>query len=224
MSQEVIGTIILLGSFFLLVFLGNHIIFSIGVSTALTVAYLGIPIQTIAQQMVKGLNSFSLMAVPFFIFMGDLMSAGGITDRLVNLADALVGWMRGGMAMVNVLASMFFGGISGSPTADVASLGPIELEMMDKSGYDRDFSTGLTMSSAIQGLLIPPSHNMVIFCMAASGVSVGQMFLGGLFPGVLLGITLMIYSYVISRRRNYPKGESFSLKQSMLSWMVSGES
>ena len=123
MSQEVIGTIILLGSFFLLVFLGNHIIFSIGVSTALTVAYLGIPIQTIAQQMVKGLNSFSLMAVPFFIFMGDLMSAGGITDRLVNLADALVGWMRGGMAMVNVLASMFFGGISGSPTADVASLG-----------------------------------------------------------------------------------------------------
>lgn len=215
MSQEVIGTIILLGSFFLLVFLGNHIIFSIGVSTALTVAYLGIPIQTIAQQMVKGLNSFSLMAVPFFIFMGDLMSAGGITDRLVNLADALVGWMRGGMAMVNVLASMFFGGISGSPTADVASLGPIELEMMDKSGYDRDFSTGLTMSSAIQGLLIPPSHNMVIFCMAAGGVSVGQMFLGGLFPGVLLGITLMIYSYVISRRRNYPKGDSFSVKQAI---------
>ena len=219
MSQEVIGTIILLGSFFLLVFLGNHIIFSIGVSTALTVAYLGIPIQTIAQQMVKGLNSFSLMAVPFFIFMGDLMSAGGITDRLVNLADALVGWMRGGMAMVNVLASMFFGGISGSPTADVASLGPIELEMMDKSGYDRDFSTGLTMSSAIQGLLIPPSHNMVIFCMAAGGVSVGQMFLGGLFPGVLLGITLMIYSYVISRRRNYPKGDSFSVKQAIHAFM-----
>ena len=89
------------------------------------------------------------MAVPFFILMGDIMSAGGITDRLVNLANALVGWMRGGMAMVNVLASMFFGGISGSPTADVASLGPIEIEMMDKSGYDRDFSTGLTMSSAI---------------------------------------------------------------------------
>mgnify|MGYP004627677123 CR=1 FL=1 len=215
MSQEVIGTIILLGSFFLLVFLGNHIIFSIGVSTALTLAYLGIPIQTIAQQMVKGLNSFSLMAVPFFIFMGDVMSAGGITDRLVNLANALVGWMRGGMAMVNVLASMFFGGISGSPTADVASLGPIELEMMDKSGYDRDFSTGLTMSSAIQGLLIPPSHNMVIFCMAAGGVSVGQMFLGGLFPGVLLGITLMIYSYVISRQRNYPKGDAFSVKQAI---------
>ena len=169
-----------------MIFAGNHIIFSIGISTLLTLLYLKVPLMTVAQQSVKGLNSFSLMAVPFFILMGDIMSAGGITDRLVNLANALVGWMRGGMAMVNVLASMFFGGISGSPTADVASLGPIEIEMMDKSGYDRDFSTGLTMSSAIQGLLIPPSHNMVIYCMAAGGVSVGQMFMGGIIRAYFL--------------------------------------
>ena len=134
MSTEMIATIILLGTFVVLIFLGNHIIFSIGVATAATLLYLGVPVQTIAQQIVKGLNSFSLMAVPFFILMGDIMAAGGITDRLVKLANALVGWMRGGMAMVNVLASMFFGGISGSPTADVASLGPIELDMMKKSG------------------------------------------------------------------------------------------
>ena len=213
MSQEIMGTLILLGVFFLMIFLGNHIIFSIGISTIVTLLYLGVPLQTVAQQTVKGLNSFSLMAVPFFILMGDIMSAGGITDKLVDLANALVGWMRGGMAMVNVLASMFFGGISGSPTADVASLGPIEIELMDKSGYDKDFSTGLTMASAIQGLLIPPSHNMVIFCMAAGGVSVGQMFMGGLVPGVLLGITLMIYSYFVAVKRNYPKGDKFSGKK-----------
>ena len=197
MSTETVGTIILLASFFIMIFAGNHIIFSIGISTLLTLLYLKVPLMTVAQQSVKGLNSFSLMAVPFFILMGDIMSAGGITDRLVNLANALVGWMRGGMAMVNVLASMFFGGISGSPTAD---------------GYDKDFSTGLTMSSAIQGLLIPPSHNMVIYCMAAGGVSVGQMFMGGIIPGVFLGIVLMVFSYFVALKKNYPKGEKFSLK------------
>lgn len=213
MSQETIGTIILLATFIVLILAGNQIIFSIGIATVVTLIYLKVPVLTVAQQTIKGLNSFSLMAVPFFIFMGDIMSAGGITDRLVDLANALVGWMRGGMAMVNVMSSMFFGGISGSPTADVASLGPIELEMMDKSRYDRDFSTGLTMASAIQGLLIPPSHNMVIFCMAAGGVSVGQMFMGGLLPGVLLGVTLMIFSYIVARKYNYPKGDRFSAKK-----------
>lgn len=215
MQTETIGTIILLATFFILIFAGNHIIFSIGISTLVTLLYLKVPLMTVAQQSVKGLNSFSLMAVPFFILMGDIMSAGGITDKLINLANALVGWMRGGMAMVNVLASMFFGGISGSPTADVASLGPIEIEMMDKSGYDKDFSTGLTMSSAIQGLLIPPSHNMVIYCMAAGGVSVGQMFIGGIVPGIFLGLVLMIYSYVVSVKKNYPKGEKFSPKEAI---------
>lgn len=219
MATETIATLILLGTFFVLIFLGNHILFSIGISTALTLLYLQVPLQTVAQQAVKGLNSFSLMAVPFFIFMGDIMAAGKITDKLVNLANALVGWMRGGMAMVNVLGSMFFGGISGSPTADVASLGPIELEMMDRSGYDKDFSTGLTMSSAIQGLLIPPSHNMVIYCMAAGGVSVGQMFMGGLIPGVVLGITLMVYSYIVAMKRGYPKGDRFSGKEALKAFL-----
>ena len=213
MSTEVIATIILLGSFFLLIFMGNHILFSIGTSTLITVLYLGIPLQTVAQQTVKGLNSFSLMAVPFFILAGEIMSAGGITKRLVDLADALVGWMRCGLGMVNIVASMFFGGISGSPTADVSSIGAMLIPVMDENGYDTDFSAAVTMSSSVQGLLIPPSHNMVIFAMAAGGVSVGQLFMGGLVPGVFLGIALMVYCYIVARKRNYPVGEKFSLRR-----------
>lgn len=208
-----IATILLLGSFFLLIFLGNHILFSIGVSTLLTVLYLGIPLQTVAQQTVKGLNSFSLMAVPFFILAGEIMSAGGITRRLVKLADALVGWMRCGLGMVNIVASMFFGGISGSPTADVSSIGAMMIPIMEENGYDTEFSSAVTMSSSVQGLLIPPSHNMVIFAMAAGGVSVGQLFMGGLIPGIFLGVALMVYCYIVARKRNYPVGEKFSIRR-----------
>ena len=212
MSQEVIATIILLGSFLFLVFFSNKIIFSIGISTILTLLYLGLPLQVVAQQAVKGLNSTSLMAVPFFILFGDILSAGGITDRLVKLADACVGWMRGGLAMVNCVDSMFFGGISGSPTADVSSLGSIVIPAMTKSGYDIDFSCSLTMASAVQGLLIPPSHNMVIFAMAAGGVSVGQLFMGGMIPGITLGVALMIYCYYMAVKYNLPKGSPFTIK------------
>ena len=215
MSTEVIATIILLVSFFVLIFLGNHILFSIGASTLITVLYLGIPLQTVAQQTVKGLNSFSLMAVPFFILAGEIMSAGGITKRLVDLADALVGWMRCGLGMVNIVASMFFGGISGSPTADVSSIGAMLIPVMDENGYDTDFSAAVTMSSSVQGLLIPPSHNMVIFAMAAGGVSVGQLFMGGLVPGVFLGIALMVYCYIVAKKRNYPVGDKFSLRRTV---------
>lgn len=219
MSQEVIATIILLGSFLFLVFFSNKIIFSIGVSTVLTLLYLGLPLQVVAQQAVKGLNATSLMAVPFFILFGDILSAGGITDRLVKMADACVGWMRGGLAMVNCVDSMFFGGISGSPTADVSSLGSIVIPAMTKSGYDIDFSCALTMSSAVQGLLIPPSHNMVIFAMAAGGVSVGQLFIGGVIPGITLGVSLMFYCYYVAVKHNLPKGSPFSIKGAIKSFI-----
>ncbi len=144
------------------------------------------------------------------------MSNGGISDRLIKLANCLVGWLHGGAAMVNVLASMFFGAISGSATADVASLGPIELKMMVDQGYEDDFSTALVMSSAVQGMLIPPSHNMVIYACAAGGVSIGALLVGGLIPGVLLGLVLMIYSYFVARKRGYPVSERFALKPTIL--------
>lgn len=162
--------------------------------------------------MVKGLNSFSLMAVPFFITMGGLMGSGGISERLIMLADSMVGWMRGGAAMVNILASLFFGGISGSASADTASLGNIEIPMMVNMGYDADFSTAVTITSSVEGLLIPPSHNMVIYATAAGGLSVGALFMAGYIPGVMLALSLMIGSYIISVKRNYPKGQPFHLK------------
>ncbi len=181
------------------------------ISSVLTLLYQGLPLTTIGQQMVKGISSFSLMAVPFFITMGVLMGAGGISDKLIALANAFVGWMRGGMAMVNIVASYFFGGISGSAAADTASLGSILIPMMVEQGYDDDFSTAVTITSSCEGLLVPPSHNMVIYATTAGGISVGSSFPGRIYAGALLATTLMIGSYIISVKRNYPKGDKFSV-------------
>jgi tripartite ATP-independent transporter DctM subunit len=153
-----------------------------------------------------------LIAVPFFITMGVLMGNGGISDKLIALANALVGWMRGGLAMVNIVASYFFGGISGSAAADTASLGSILIPMMVREGYDAGFATAVTVTSSCEGLLVPPSHNMVIYATTAGGVSIGALFMAGYLPGALLAISLMIGSYIISIRRNYPKGKPFNLK------------
>jgi len=212
MDPNAIAIIILVGSFFIMLICRFPIAFAIGISSLFTAIYLGLPLMQIAQLMVKGVNVFTLMAVPFFIIAGELMGAGGISKRLIKLANALVGWLRGGLAMVNIVASMFFGGISGSSTADTASLGTILIPMMRGQGYDDEFSTNVTMASSVQGLLIPPSHNMVMYAMVAGSVSVGRLFLAGIVPGVILGVSLMIYSYIISVRRNYPKGDSFDLK------------
>ena len=125
-----------------------------------------------------------------------LMGSGGISEKLIALANACVGWMRGGMAMVNIVASYFFGGISGSASADTASLGSILIPMMVDQGYDDDFSTAVTITSSCEGLLVPPSHNMVIYATTAGGISVGSLFLAGYIPGALLAVTLMIGSYI----------------------------
>lgn len=212
MDVNTVAIIILIGSFFIMLVCRFPIAFAIGISSILTTLYLGLPLMQIAQLMVKGVNVFTLMAVPFFIIAGELMGAGGISKRLINLSNALVGWLRGGLAMVNVVASMFFGGISGSSTADTASLGTILIPMMREQGYDDEFSTNVTMASSVQGLLIPPSHNMVMFAMVAGSVSIGRLFLGGIIPGVTLGIALMIYCYIIAVKRKYPKGDPFDIK------------
>ena len=204
---------ILLISFLVLILLRFKIAYAVAISSILCLLYQGLPLTTVCQQMVKGISSFSLMAVPFFITMGCLMGFGGISEKLIALADACVGWMTGGMAMVNIVASYFFGGISGSAAADTASLGSILIPMMVEQGYDDDFSTAVTITSSCEGLLVPPSHNMVIYAMSAGGVSVGSLFLAGYIPGALLALSLMVGSYIISKRRHYPKGDKFNFKK-----------
>ena len=219
--SESMAILILLGSFFIMIFLRFPIAYAVALSSILCLLSQGLPLTTICQQMVKGINSFSLMAVPFFITMGCLMGSGGISEKLIALANACVGWMRGGMAMVNIVASYFFGGISGSAAADTASLGSLLIPMMVDQGYDGDFSTAVTITSSCEGLLVPPSHNMVIYATTAGGISAGSLFLAGYIPGAVLALSLMIGSYIISVKRNYPKGEPFSVKNLLKQLSVS---
>lgn len=211
MSVQTMAILVLLSSFFIMILLRFPIAYAVALSSVLCLLSQGLNLSTVCQQMVKGISSFSLMAVPFFITMGVLMGSGGISEKLIALANACVGWMRGGMAMVNIVASYFFGGISGSASADTASLGSILIPMMVDQGYDDDFSTAVTITSSCEGLLVPPSHNMVIYATTAGGISVGSLFLAGYLPGALLALSLMIGSYIISVKRNYPKGDKFNL-------------
>ena len=221
MDAQSMAILVLLGSFVIMIFLRFPIAYAVALASMFCLLSQGLPLTTICQQMVKGISSFSLMAVPFFITMGCLMGAGGISEELIALANACVGWMTGGMAMVNIVASYFFGGISGSAAADTASLGSILIPMMVDQGYDDDFSTAVTITSSCEGLLVPPSHNMVIYAMSAGGISVGTLFLAGYIPGALLAISLMVGSYIISKRRKYPKGDKFSLKALIKQFAVS---
>ncbi|WP_163538629.1 TRAP transporter large permease [Gracilibacillus sp. YIM 98692] len=198
---------ILLGSFAILLILRVPIALTLIISSLLTGIYMELDPAAIMQRMVGGLNSFSLLAIPFFILAGEIMNEGGISRRLINFANVIIGKIRGGVAMVNVLASTFFGGISGSALADTSSLGSVLIPMMKKNGYDSDYSVSVTISSAAQGVLIPPSHNMIIYSTAAGGVSVGALFMGGLGPGLLLGLAIMVLTYAIAVKRKYPKGE-----------------
>jgi tripartite ATP-independent transporter DctM subunit len=212
MTLQSIAILVLLGGFFVMILMRFPISYAVGISSSLCLLVQGQSLNEICRLMVKGISSFSLMAVPFFIVMGALMGSGGIGDKLIKLADACVGWMRGGLSAVNVLDSFFFGGISGSAAADTASLGSILIPIMVDNGYDDDFATAITITSSCEGLLVPPSHNMVIYATTAGGISVGSLFLAGYLPGALLAASLMIGSYIISVKRNYPKGTPFSIK------------
>ena len=212
MDTNTLAIIVLLGSFLLMILLRFPIAYAVGLSSVFCLLTMGSSLSDVCRLMVKGISSYSLMAVPFFITMGVLMGSGGISDKLIALANACVGWMRGGLAMVNIVASYFFGGISGSAAADTASLGSILIPMMVNEGYDDDFSTAVTITSSCEGLLVPPSHNMVIYATTAGGISVGSLFLAGYLPGALLAVSLMVGSYIISVRRRYPKGDRFNFK------------
>lgn len=216
MADQGFAIALLLGSFVGMLLLQIPITFSLAVASVITAVYLDIPLMAIVQQMVQGVRSFSLLAIPFFIIAGEMMGQGGISRRLILFSNLLVGRIRGGLAQVNCLASMFFGGISGSAVADVSSIGTILIPMMKEKGYDDDFSVGITVTSACQGVIIPPSHNMIIYALAAGGVSVGRLFLGGFIPGVMLGVGLMIVSYIFAIKRGYPKERKYSCKEALV--------
>ena len=161
------GILILVGLFFTLMVIRVPIAFAMGIASLVTAWYLDIPILMIYQRMVNGLNSFTFLAVPFFVVAGQIMTEGGISDRLIALSNVIIGRIRGGLAMVNVLASMFFGGISGSSVADVSSIGSFLIPMMKDKGYDKDFSVAVTVTSSVQGVIIPPSQNVIYYSLAA---------------------------------------------------------
>ncbi|SMC51890.1 TRAP transporter large permease [Sporomusa malonica] len=173
-------------------------------SSLLTMIFLDVPLPTIGQQMINGVSTFSLLAIPFFILTGQIMGEGGLAQRLVNFASLLVGRIRGGLALVNCIACMFFGNISGSAGADAASVGSVMIPAMKKKGYDADYAVGLTISSAIQGVVVPPSHNLVLYSIVAGGISIKSLFLGGIVPGFILLGSLMTVAYLMAKQRNYP--------------------
>lgn len=198
------GLLILLGVFALCVVIGVPVAFALAVA-AVTAFYVeGLPLVVAFQRIISGINVFSLMAIPFFIFAGELMFHGGIAIRLVRLASAAVGWVRGGLGVVNVFSSMLFGGISGSAVADISALGSILIPVMKEKGYDDDYAVNVTVTSSIAGILVPPSHNMILFAIAAGGgISISQLFLAGVMPGVLMCLCLAAAAYIIAVRRGY---------------------
>ncbi|NLM01529.1 MAG: TRAP transporter large permease [Treponema sp.] len=207
MDVTTLATIVLLGGFAILMLLRVPVTFSLLIATLASAFVNGTNLTVMIRQMIDGVNNFSLLAIPFFIVMGEIMGAGNISEKIVDLANLIVGRFRGGLAYVNVLDSMFFGGISGSAVADVSSLGSVVIPMMKKQGYDEDFAVGLTVTTACQGVLIPPSHNMVIYALAAGGgISIGTLFIAGAIPGVLLGVCLMVLCFFMSNIYKFPKG------------------
>jgi tripartite ATP-independent transporter DctM subunit len=199
---------ILLGCLALFLLIGVPVAFALGAASLITFIVLDISPLVAFQRMAAGVNSFSLMAIPFFIFAGDLMLRAGIAERLVKVADAMVGRLRGGLGQVDVGASMMFGGVSGSAVASVSALGSTLMPMMKAKGYDADYAVNVTSTAAILGILIPPSHNMIIYAASSpEGVSVSDLFLAGIVPGIITGIALAVTAWIIAVKRNYPKGE-----------------
>ncbi|MBN1781207.1 TRAP transporter large permease [bacterium] len=205
-----ISVLVLVISFIILLLVSVPIAIAIGITTILTMLFTIPPepaITTVAQQMATGINSFALLAIPFFILSGLFMGRGGIARRLVDFAKVLVGMLPGGLAYVNVLSCMFFGAISGSAAAATSAIGGFMIPMMNKEGYDNDFSTAVTVTSATTGLLIPPSNVLIVYSLASGGVSIAALFIAGYLPGILVGLGLMGVSAVIAVIRKYPVGE-----------------
>jgi tripartite ATP-independent transporter DctM subunit len=196
---------ILFGTFTFLLLIGTPVAFCLGVSSFATVLYMGLPPVVVFQRLNSGVSVFALMAIPFFIYAGELMVRGDIARRLVALAGGLVGHLRGGLGQVNITASVLFGGISGSAAADASAIGGLMIPQMEKKGYDTDYAVNVTVVSSIIALMLPPSHNLIIYSISAGGrLSIADLFTAGIIPGLLLAVALMVAAWMVARKRGYP--------------------
>jgi tripartite ATP-independent transporter DctM subunit len=208
--------LVLLGSLFVLIVLGVPVAYALGMAAIVGGLWIGLPLEAVIIKISDGVNKFSLLAIPFFVLAGAIMAEGGMARRLVAFANVLVGFVRGGLSLVNILASTMFGCISGSSIADTASVGSVMIPQMEKAGYPRVFATNVTIAGSVQAILIPPSHNAVIYSLALGGsVSIAHLFVAGVFPGLLLGLSLIILCLGIARRENYPRGEVVPLRKAL---------
>jgi tripartite ATP-independent transporter DctM subunit len=214
--------LVLILVFALLLSAGVPISFSIGIATVATMLLsiqTGPALTTVAQRMATGLDSFALLAIPFFILSGQLMNRGGIARRLIDFAKVLVGMFPGGLAFVNIMAAMLFGAISGSAVAAAAAIGGFMVPMMQKEGYDRDYSAAVNITSATTGLIIPPSNILIVYSLASGGVSIGALFVAGYVPGFLVGLSLMLVAGIIAKRRGYPTAAGIGFKQGVIRFL-----
>jgi len=209
-----LDALVLLGSFALLCALGVPVAFSLGLAAIIAALYVDIPLEAVMLKISDGTDDFALLAIPFFVLAGAIMAEGGMAIRLINLAKVFVGFIRGGLALVNILASTLFGCVSGSSVADTASIGSVMIPQMARAGYPRVFATNVTICGSVQALMIPPSHNAVIYSLAAGGtISIADLFLAGVFPGLLFAVCLIGLVLFVSYKRNYPKTEAVPFSQ-----------
>lgn len=216
--MDITGILVLVISFFLLLGIGVPVAYSIGISGILTmlVSIDSLPaFTTYAMTMASGLDSFTLLAIPFFVLAGNIMNSGGIALRLVNFAKVLVGPLPGGLAFVTVMANMLFGAISGSAAASASAIGSIMGKEMKKAGYDENFSAAVNISSATTGLSIPPSNVLIVYSLASGGASISALFLAGYLPGILTGIAIMLVAGWVAYRKKYPVGQKVPFRQAL---------
>jgi tripartite ATP-independent transporter DctM subunit len=206
---------ILFTVFIILLVSGMPVAFCLLMSAICSAIYAGIPLSVIFQRMFGGLDNFVLLAIPFFIFMGNIMEQGGMAKKVVEFSNIIIGRIKGGLAAVNVLASMFFAGISGSAVADTSSIGSMLIPMMNEEGYDKNFSAAITATSSTIGLIIPPSNGIIIYSFAVGGLSVAKLFSAGIIPGILVGLALILTGYIISVKENYPTHPAPSMKEAI---------
>lgn len=212
---------VLFGTFTVLLLIGTPVAFCLGVSSFATIAYIGLPPVVVFQRLNSGISVFALLAIPFFIYAGELMVRGDIARRLVALAGAAVGHLRGGLGQVNIAASVLFGGISGSAAADASAIGGLMIPQMEKRGYGRDYAVNITVTSSIIALMLPPSHNLIIYSISAGGrISIADLFTAGIIPGLLLAMSLMIAAWIVAKKRGY-RTEPFPGARAVVGLLIS---